>query len=159
VLLSLNKTLMQPGKKLTVPQIDPKYACFRLRVAASTIHRWGVYADEPIPSGKKIIEYTGERINRRETKKRSEGPLHYMFTLDNYWTIDGSVGGSGAEYINHCCDPNIYAWVTQGHILYMCKRPIAKGEELTIDYHFAKNVEKVPCRCGAKNCRGTINVK
>jgi SET domain-containing protein len=150
---------MRPGKKLTVPTIDPKYACFRLRVAASAIHRWGVYAEEPIPSGKKIIEYTGERINRRETKKRADGPLHYMFTLDNYWTIDGSVGGSGAEYINHCCDPNIYAWVTQGHILYMCKRPIAKGEELTIDYHFAKNVEKVPCKCGAKNCRGTINVK
>jgi SET domain-containing protein len=150
---------MPHSKKLTVPTIDPKYACFRLRVAASAIHRWGVYAEEPIPSGKKIIEYTGERINRRETKKRSDGQLHYMFTLDNYWTIDGSVGGSGAQYINHCCDPNIYAWVTQGHILYMGKRPIAKGEELTIDYHFAKNVEKVPCKCGAKNCRGTINVK
>src|SRR5438132_461108 len=83
--------------------------------------RWGVYAEEPIPAGKKVIEYTGERINRRETKRRSDAPLHYMFTLDAYWTVDGSVGGSGAQYINHCCDPNIYAWVTRGHILYMCK--------------------------------------
>jgi SET domain-containing protein len=148
-----------PSKKSNVPTINPKYACFRLRIGPSTIHRWGVYAEEAIPPGKKIIEYTGERINRRETKRRSDGPLHYMFTLDPYWTLDGSVGGSGAEYINHCCDPNVYAWVTRGHILYMGKRPIKKGEELTIDYHFAKNVERVPCKCGSKACRGTINVK
>jgi SET domain-containing protein len=150
---------MPSSKKTTGPSINPKYACFRLRIDRSAIHRWGVYAEEPIPAGKKVIEYTGERISRRETKLRSDGPLHYMFTLDKYWTLDGRVGGSGAEYINHCCDPNIYAWVTHGHILYMCKRPIAKGEELTIDYHFAKNVEKVPCKCGAKTCRGTINIK
>jgi SET domain-containing protein len=150
---------MPSSKKTTAPIINPKYACFRLRVGRSAIHRWGVYAEEPIPAGKKVIEYTGERIGRRETKRRSDGPLHYMFTLDKYWTLDGRVGGSGAEYINHSCDPNVYAWVTHGHILYMCKRPIAKGEELTIDYHFAKNVEKVPCKCGAKTCRGTINIK
>jgi SET domain-containing protein len=41
----------------------------------------------------------------------------------------------------------------------MSTRNIRKGEELTVDYHFAKNIEKVPCRCGAPNCRGTINVK
>jgi SET domain-containing protein len=150
---------MPSSKKTTAPIINPKYACFRLRIDRSAIHRWGVYAEESIPAGKKVIEYTGERISRRETKRRSDGPLHYMFTLDKYWTLDGRVGGSGAEYINHSCDPNIYAWVTHGHILYMCKRPIAKGEELTIDYHFAKNVEKVPCKCGAKTCRGTINIK
>jgi SET domain-containing protein len=150
---------MPSSKKTTAPIINPKYACFQLRVGRSAIHRWGVYAEEPIPAGKKVIEYTGERIGRRETKRRSDGPLHYMFTLDKYWTLDGRVGGSGAEYINHSCDPNVYAWVTHGHILYMCKRPIAKGEELTIDYHFAKNVEKVPCKCGAKTCRGTINIK
>jgi uncharacterized protein len=152
---------MPSRKKSSPPTIDPKYACFGLRIDRSTIHRWGVYADEPIPVGKKIIEYTGERINRRETKRRSDesGTLHYMFTLDPYWTLDGRVGGSGAEYINHSCDPNVYAWVTRGHILYMCKRPVAKNEELTIDYHFAKNVEKVACKCGAKTCRGTINIK
>ena len=79
---------MPPSKKsdlpATVPEINPKYARYRLRVGPSKIHRWGVYAEESIPSGKKIMEYTGERINRRETKRRSEGPLHYMFTLDKY---------------------------------------------------------------------------
>jgi hypothetical protein len=87
--------------KLQVPQVDPKFCQFRLRVGPSQIHRWGVYAAEPIPARRKVIEYTGEKISRRETKRRSERKLNYLFTLDKYWTIDGSVTGSGAEYINH----------------------------------------------------------
>lgn len=130
-----------------------------MRLAPSKIHRWGVYATGLIPAGRKVIEYTGERISRRETKRRAEASkLTYLFTLDNYWTIDGSAGGSGAEYINHSCDPNLISRILKGHILYMSLREIQPGEELTIDYRFAKNVDKVPCRCGAARCRGTINV-
>jgi SET domain-containing protein len=141
------------------PYIDPAHACFRLRLARSRIHRWGVYTAEFIPAGKKVIEYTGERISRRETKRRADlAELTYLFTLDPYWTIDGSVGGSGAEYINHSCDPNLVARILKGHILYMSRRNIRRGEELTVDYHFDKKVEKVICRCGAEKCRGTINL-
>jgi uncharacterized protein len=142
------------------PRIDPKYACFGMKLALSKIHRWGVYATEHIPAGRKVIEYTGERISRRETKRRAvSSDFIYLFTLDAYWTIDGSVGGSGAEYINHSCEPNLVARIVKGHILYMSRREILPGEELTVDYHFDKKVEKVACRCGAPNCRGTINVK
>ena len=106
-----------------------------------------------------MIEYTGERINRRETKRRAnERQLTYLFTLDKYWTIDGAAGGSGAEYINHSCDPNLTSRIMKGHILYMSLRDIQAGEELTIDYHFDKKVERVVCRCGSPKCRGTINV-
>ncbi len=142
-----------------VPHLDPNYVFFRLRLAKSRIHRWGVFAAERIPARRKVIEYTGERISRVETRRRSDGPLNYIFTLDKYWNLDGAVGGSGAEFINHCCEPNIYAWVFKGHILYMSKRIIEPGEELTVDYHFAKDVETVECRCGVPACRGTINVK
>ena len=141
-----------------VPVVDEKIACFRLEVRPSKIHRWGCMPVSSFPRRRKIIEYTGEKISRRETKRRAEGPLNYLFTLNSYWCIDGSVGGSGAEYINHCCEPNCYAWIYRGHILYMSLRDIYPGEELTIDYHFDKDVEKVPCACGAKNCRGTINL-
>jgi uncharacterized protein len=148
-----------PAKTPDTPQIDPAASPFRLRVGPSKIHRWGVYAMERIPARRKVMEYTGERISRRETKRRAERPYNYLFTLDRYWTIDGSVGGSGAEYINHCCDPNVYACIVKGHILYMSKRVILPGEELTVDYHFSPKVETVPCRCGAAACRGTINLK
>jgi uncharacterized protein len=141
------------------PVIDPRHTSFRLVVKKSRIHRWGVYAGEPIPKNCKVIEYTGERCNRKETKRRAEGKLHYMFTLDAYWSLDGAVGGSGAEFINHCCTPNLYSKIFKGHILYMSLRDIKPGEELTIDYRFEPHVEKVPCKCGAADCRGTINLK
>lgn len=145
--------------KTKTPEINSKYAAYKLRVAASKIHRWGVYADEFIPARRKVIEYMGERISRRETKKRAERELNYLFTLDSYWTIDGSVNGSGAQFINHCCEPNLAARIVRGHILYMTLRDVRPGEELTVDYHFDADVEKVPCACGSLKCRGTINIK
>ncbi len=141
------------------PAIDPRFACFKLAIRNSRIHRKGVYAEEPIPAGRKVIEYTGERISRRETKRRGDGPVTYLFTLDDYWTLDGAFGGSGAEIINHSCEPNLRSWTFKGHILYMSKQIILPGEELTVDYRFSKDVESVPCHCGAKTCRGTINLK
>src|SRR6185503_4231976 len=110
-----------PSSKVSgaIPTIDARHAGFSLVVRPSKIHRWGVYAGEDIPARRKVIEYTGERISRRETRRRSDAQdkMIYLFTLDNYWTIDGAVGGSGAEFINHCCDPNIVTEIRKGHIL------------------------------------------
>ena len=138
--------------------IDLRFCRYRLRIGKSKIHKRGVYAAEAIPAHRKVIEYTGERISRVQTKRRGQGPLTYLFTLDDYWTIDGAVGGSGAELINHSCEPNLFSRIVKGHILYMSKRAIRKGEELTMDYRFDKKVGKVPCLCGSRNCRGTINL-
>lgn len=130
-----------------------------MRLARSRIHRWGVFATELIPANRKVIEYTGERINRIETKRRADSrEFTYLFTLDSYWTIDGAAGGSGAEYINHSCEPNLISRIVKGHILYFSLRNIRPGEELTIDYRFDKKVERVSCHCGAAECRGTINL-
>jgi uncharacterized protein len=141
------------------PVINPRYACFRLAIRESRIHRRGVYALERIPARRKVIEYTGEKISRAETKRRGQGDITYLFTLDNYWTLDGAFGGSGAEIINHSCDPNLYTWIYRGHILYMSKRLIKPGEELTVDYLFSDKIDPVPCKCKAKTCRGVINKK
>lgn len=141
------------------PCIDPRHACFQLEIRPSSIHRWGIYALERIPPRRKVMEYTGEKISRKETKRRGEErELHYLFTVNSYWTIDGSVGGSGAEFINHSCEPNLEARIVQDHILYFSTRWVEPGEELLIDYRFEKEMETVPCRCGAAGCRGTINL-
>jgi Proteins containing SET domain len=66
-------TFVMSPKQAPVPSIDPRHARYRLKVAPSEIHRWGVYAEEFIPRQRKVIEYTGERISRRETKRRSDG--------------------------------------------------------------------------------------
>src|SRR5690349_1188463 len=108
-----------------MPKIDPRFCCFRLVPGPSKIEGWGVYAGEAIPARRKVIEYTGEKINRRESKHSQS---KYLFTLDSYWTVDGCRGGSGAEFINHSCDPNLETWILKGHILYMSLRRIQKGE-------------------------------
>jgi SET domain-containing protein len=146
-------------KLIPSPKIDERYACFRLKIRKSKIHRFGVYAEERIPAHRKVIEYTGEKIGRRETKRRGAGSVTYLFGLDNYWTIDGAVGGSGAEIINHSCEPNLRSSIRQGHILYFSKRVIQPGEELTVDYRFSTGTDRVRCVCGSPQCRGVINLK
>jgi len=150
--------VMPPKTNSNEPRIDPAFARFRMILRRSPIHGWGVCAGETIPARRKVIEYTGELINRKETKLRGVGSHTYLFTLNDYWTVDGSVGGSGAEYINHSCEPNLRAEIVKEHILYISTRTIARGEELTVDYRFSKKVDKVPCRCGSGKCRGTINL-
>jgi hypothetical protein len=38
-------------------------------------------------------------------------------------------------------------------------RRIPAGEELTYDYQFPSDERKIPCKCGAANCRGTLNMQ
>jgi uncharacterized protein len=140
----------------TTPKIDPKYCCFRLRLGQSKIHRWGVYAGEDIPANRKVIEYRGEKIPKAEADRRTHSP--YLFVLDEDWMLDGDVGGSGAEFVNHSCAPNLVTRIIRKHILYMSRRRIRKGEELTVDYNYDETDETFRCACGARSCRGTINV-
>jgi histone-lysine N-methyltransferase SETD1 len=42
-------------------------------------------------------------------------------------------------------------------IIIFAKRDIKKGEEIAYDYMFPIEEDKVPCSCGAWNCRGTMN--
>src|SRR5436190_20795318 len=115
-----------PSARTPRPRPDPRYACFRLVSRESPIHRFGIYAGQSIPAQRKVIEYTGERIGRRETRRRGLGDHTYLFMLDHYWAIDGAVGGSGAEYINHSCQPNLRASILKGHILYIIRHRIER---------------------------------
>ena len=141
---------------LPSPRIDTRYAYFALSIRPSRIHRYGVYAREAIPANRRVMEYRGERITAAEAKERDVGGYTYLFEQDAQWTIDGAVGGSGAEIINHSCDPNLISLVTNGRILFMSLRAIRSGEELTIDYRFSGTIEETRCCCGATICRGTI---
>lgn len=146
---------------MKVIKLDPKEkpaVVYKMEIRDSGIHGRGVFAAQSIPANRKVIEYTGERISARQADKRGHGHCTYYFSLDRYWVLDGAVGGSGAEFINHSCGPNLISRIMKGHILYMSLRRIRKGEELTVDYHFSKNDETTECHCRAKNCRRTINL-
>ena len=138
--------------------VNPDHAGFDLIVRHSPIHRLGVFTGERIPAHRKVIEYTGERISAAEGNRRWDPARSYLFDLTRNWTLDGAIGGSGAEYINHSCEPNLKARLVKGHILYMSTREIAKEEELTVDYQYAYNTDRMPCTCGAMGCRGVMNL-
>jgi len=138
--------------------LNPQHMRFRLTVRKSPINRLGIFAEEPIPEKQRVIEYTGERVSRRESKRRWDPKRSYLFFLDSYWRLDGAIGGSGAELINHSCEPNMFARVRRGRIFYYSRRRIAAGEELTLDYKYSADVAPMPCNCGAATCRGTMNL-
>lgn len=138
--------------------INPDRARFRLLVRPSPIHRLGVFAEETIPAGRQVIEYTGEQISRHEATRRWDPKRSYLFRLDRYHAIDGAIGGSGAEYVNHSCAPNLRARAVRGRIVYFSLRTIERGEELTLDYRYEPDTDRMPCACGAATCRGTMNL-
>jgi SET domain-containing protein len=148
-----------PAKRRT-PRIVANLTNFKLRIGRSRIERFGVFAGEAIPLGKRVIQYTGERIGEREAFRRAIRMFRagmagrvYTVRLNQRWKIDGSVGGSGAELINHSCDPNLTMRIIRGQIFLYSFRKIRAGEELTVDYGFQC---ALPCHCGASKCRGTM---
>lgn len=127
----------------TIRLIDPDASRFQLRIGPSRIRGLGVFAEEAIPSRRKVIEYTGEKIHRSALEKRLRRIFRrrgwmprYVFRLNNNWYIDGQRGGCGAERVNHCCDPNLVTRKRNGRIFYYSRRRIARGAELTIDYRY-----------------------
>lgn len=152
------KSDQAPSRKRK-PRIDPRLARFQLKIGKSRIHRWGVFAAEQIPAGSDVIEYVGEIIDPKECFRRvKNAPETYAIELDSLRMIDGSVGGSGAEIINHSCDPNMRYRLERGHIYCQSIRMIEVGVELTADYRFRSQSPTMQCRCSSPNCRGTINV-
>lgn len=57
--------------------------------------------------------------------------------------------------------PNCYAKIinvdNQKKIVIYSKREIDVNEEITYDYKFPLEDEKIPCLCGDAACRGTLN--
>jgi len=133
-----------------------KTAYFKLRIGPSGIHRRGVFAAEDIPSGRRIIEYTGRRITNGQGMRLKSPHDRYLVRLNEDWLLDGRSGGSGAELINHSCAPNLIFRRAKGRIYFLSLRKIRAGEELTFRYGYPIKVTRVPCHCGAPRCRGVL---
>jgi uncharacterized protein len=137
-----------------------------IAVRRSRIHGRGVFAAKRFRKGERIIEYTGRRIRWSRVPRELDDPRMYFFAIgDGTWVIDPSVDGNEAKWINHSCDPNCIIRERKGRIFIDALRSIRRGEELSYDYcletdddvpHTKEIEAEAPCRCGAKNCRGTL---
>jgi SET domain-containing protein len=129
-----------------------------LSVQRSPINGKGCFATTRFARGRKIAEYTGERIPDLEAQRRARNRrILRICDIDGRWSLDGARGGNGTHYINHSCDPSAYMKTIRGHILFFARRDISPGAEITIDYEQTLHPDSKRCRCGAKICRGTIN--
>ncbi|XP_019107476.2 histone-lysine N-methyltransferase ATXR7 isoform X3 [Beta vulgaris subsp. vulgaris] len=139
----------------------------RLRFQRSKIHDWGLVALEPIEAEDFVIEYVGELIRprisdirEREYEKMGIGSS-YLFRLDDGYVVDATKRGGIARFINHSCEPNCYTKIVsvecQKRIFIYAKRHISAGEEITYNYKFPLEEKKIPCNCGSKRCRGSMN--
>ncbi len=126
-----------------------------IRFGPSAIHGIGGFARKVIPAGTPVIEYVGERIDKKESLRRCEAGNPFVFSLDEQWDLDGSVGWNPARFLNHSCEPNCEAELRNGRIWIVARRDISPGEELTFNYGFdLVDYREHPCRCGAPGCVG-----
>jgi uncharacterized protein len=133
---------------------------YSIAVKKSKIAGKGAYALQTIPAKKKLGNMAGEIISYREAQKRVKqqpGAALLMVEFDNDpIALDASVNRNALSYINHSCNPNTYLRRAYKKVEFYSLRTIKKGEELSADYGETHHDGKLPCKCGAKNCRGYI---
>lgn len=139
----------------------------RVKFACSGIHNWGLFTLERIEKDDFVIEYVGEIIRRkvadvREKEYELEGiGSSYLFRLDEDRVVDATKVGNYARFINHSCDPNCVARIVnyegEKKIVIYAAETLKIGDEITYDYKFDLEENKLPCHCASKNCRGYLN--
>ena len=118
----------------------------RLSVRRSVTGK-GLFAEEDIPKGVCIIEYTGRIVSKKEAE---EGTGKYLFEVNAKKTIDGNIRSNPARYINHSCRPNCEAIGPYDKVFIFSRKPIKAGTELTYDYgkeYFNRFIKPKGCRC------------
>ena len=136
-------------------------------LARSKIQGLGLYAARDLEKHQMIIEYIGEIIRSdltdlREKRYEAQNRGIYMFRLDDERVLDATMCGGMARYINHSCSPNCVTETVEVdrdlHIIIFANRRIQRGEELSYDYKFDfEDDNRIPCNCGAENCRKWMN--
>ncbi|XP_068430104.1 histone-lysine N-methyltransferase EHMT1 isoform X2 [Clinocottus analis] len=138
----------------------------RLQVFRTSKKGWGVRAVQDIPQGTFVCEYVGEIISEAEAEMRQNDT--YLFSLDDkpqdLYCIDARFYGNISRFLNHMCEPNLFAcrvFTTHQdlrfpHIAFFASENIKAGEELGFNYgdHFWEVKSKLfSCECGSSKCR------
>ncbi|CAL8279501.1 unnamed protein product [Merluccius merluccius] len=138
----------------------------RLQLFRTPKKGWGVRALQDIPQGTFICEYVGEIISEEEAEMRKNDT--YLFSMDNkpkdVYCIDAHFYGNISRFINHMCEPNLFACrvftshqdLRFPHIAFFACENIKAGEELGFNYgeHFWEVKRKqFSCECGSPKCR------
>ncbi|XP_029025325.1 histone-lysine N-methyltransferase EHMT1 isoform X2 [Betta splendens] len=140
----------------------------RLQLFRTSKKGWGVRTLQDIPQGTFVCEYVGEIISEAEAEMRQNDA--YLFSLDDkvkledLFCIDARFYGNVSRFLNHMCEPNLFAcrvFTTHQdlhfpHIAFFASENIKAGEELGFNYgdHFWEVKSKLfSCECGSSKCK------
>ena len=127
----------------------------------SRIPRWTASDYSPIRQSRAAQKLSSMRVSAFGTTRPYRSAPRAINTarlsIEN-GPIDGGKGGSGAQFINHSCSPNLEPRVIQNRIFFFSRRNIRSGEELTFSYRYPSQVRHIPCRRGAARCRGFVRL-
>ena len=131
------------------------------KIKKSKIDKNGLYANQNIKKGVRIIEYKGKIISTKKSDTSSKfdnDKAIYLFNINKRYDLDGDFKFNIARLINHSCDPNCEVFGKGLKVWVYAMRDIKAGEELSYDYGFSfdKDFKNYPCKCKSKNCVGYI---
>jgi D-alanine-D-alanine ligase len=123
---------------------------------------YGLYASEDIQAGCLIeaFEQKPHNLVSRTYVEQHWGEhekdwfRRYAYPLTDELWVMWSANPKDWKPINHCCDPS--AWL-QG-LDVVARRPIARGEQITLDYATFCNevMTAFECHCGVADCRKLV---
>lgn len=126
----------------------------------SAIEGRGVFARKSFAPGDVITPYAprSRRLAIDDPEASAAATSKLTLVSEDYWVIVPDTSVPGGWLCNHSCNPNA-AIYSDGSGRIQCARAIAPGQEVTIFYGWVtfNDPGRDPCRCGAKNCRGSIN--
>lgn len=130
---------------------------YPVRIAKSKIAGQGAYAVQTIPARKKIGDLGGTIVTMKEAKRLIRDlKVINMVELENELALNASDNPNDMRFINHSCDPNTFMRVLRNRVEFYALKKIRKGDELSCNYGETHHEGTLPCKCGAKNCRGFI---
>ena len=135
----------------------PPYQKYAVAVRRSRIDGFGVFALEPVPRGQKIGEVRGEPISVSEARRRAATLERIMIVeISPRTAVDLARSTDPMRFTNHSCQPNARLTIRDGRVEFYALRPIAVGEEITVNYGETHHEGTLACRCGAPNCIGWL---
>ncbi len=122
--------MIKPIKAKKLPKVE---------IQKSLIQGRGLFASQKIAEGEWVMQYTGQKVSRKEGDRRERfyRSIGYslLFDMEDHY-VDGLIGGNDSIYINHSKKPNLEALFHRGGVWFHTLRTIKKGEELTFNYGF-----------------------
>ena len=115
-----------------------------------SFHGLGIFAEENIKKGERIMEYIGNILLGEDADSIVN---KYLFQVSKNKTIDGSPRWNTARYINHSCIGNAESEIRKGRVYIIAKKNIKIDEEICYDYgdEYVKELfAKDGCKCSAK---------